>query len=68
MLAPPLEGSFDIEDANLPIKSTLKDGTPEQLPLLTQEEAASTNLNASEKGMVRQISMLRSVSICQGNN
>ncbi|KAE8098975.1 hypothetical protein FH972_016994 [Carpinus fangiana] len=53
MLAPPLEGSFDIEDVNLPIKSTLKDGTPEQLPLLTQEEAASTTLNASEKGMMK---------------
>jgi hypothetical protein len=55
MLAPPLEGTFDIEDVNLPIKSSPKDGTPEQLPLLTDEEAASTNLNASEKGMVRQI-------------
>lgn len=55
MLAPPLEGTFDIEDVNLPIKSPPKDGTPEQLPLLTHEEAASTNLNASGKGMVRQI-------------
>ncbi|XP_059427993.1 protein PIN-LIKES 6 [Corylus avellana] len=53
MLAPPLEGSFDIEDVSLPIKSNLKDGTSEQLPLLTQEEAASTNLNASEKGMMK---------------
>jgi hypothetical protein len=48
MLAPPLEGTFDIEDVNLPIKSSPKDGTPEQLPLLTDEEAASTNLNVEK--------------------
>ncbi|GLT69566.1 hypothetical protein SLA2020_417070 [Shorea laevis] len=53
MLAPPLEGTFDIEDGNLPIKSPLKDGPPDQLPLLTHEEAESTNLNASEKGKIK---------------
>jgi hypothetical protein len=54
MLAPPPEGTFDIEDGNLPIKSPPKeDGIAEQVPLLTQEEAASTKSNVSEKGKVR---------------
>ena len=49
-----VEGTFDIENGNLPIKSPPKeDGAAEQVPLLTQEEAASTKSNASEKGKVR---------------
>lgn len=55
MLAPPPEGTFDIDDGNIPIKNAPKDGTPEQVPLLTHEEAASTNVNTSGKGKVRQI-------------
>lgn len=55
MLAPPSEGTFDIDDGNLPMKSPPKDGSPEQVPLLTQEEAASTNSNALPKGKVRKI-------------
>lgn len=47
MLAPPPEGTFDIEDGNLPIKDPPKDATAEQLPLLTHEEAASVNSTAS---------------------
>lgn len=54
MLSPPPEGTFDIEDENLPIKNLTKDGTPDQVPLLTQEEAASTNSNDLHKGKVRQ--------------
>ena len=54
MLAPPPEGTFDIDDGNLPIKNPPKeDGIAEQVPLLTQEEAASTKSNVSEKGKVR---------------
>lgn len=57
MLAPPPEGSFDIDDGNLPIKGPLReDGGPEQVPLLTQEEAAiQTNSNASKVTKVRII-------------
>ncbi|GAV86485.1 hypothetical protein CFOL_v3_29915 [Cephalotus follicularis] len=36
MLAPPPEGTFDIEESRVPIKSPPKDATPEQAPLLTQ--------------------------------
>ncbi|KAJ7961029.1 Auxin efflux carrier family protein [Quillaja saponaria] len=53
MLAPPPEGTFDIEDANLPTKCTPKDGSPEQLPLLTQEEDASTNSIDSKKTKIK---------------
>lgn len=55
MLAPPSEGTFDIEDGSLPMKSPLKDSSLEQLPLLTLEEAESTNLNALPERKVRQI-------------
>lgn len=44
MLAPPPEGTFDIEDRDIPLKSSskdssqaLKDSPSEQVPLLTQE-------------------------------
>ncbi|KAB1224684.1 putative transporter C5D6.04 [Morella rubra] len=53
MLSPPPEGTFDIEDENLPIKNLTKDGTPDQVPLLTQEEAASTNSNDLHKGKIK---------------
>ncbi|XP_062073074.1 protein PIN-LIKES 6 [Humulus lupulus] len=50
MLAPPPEGSFDIDDGNLPIKGPSKEdgSSPEQVPLLTHEEALQTNSNASK--------------------
>ncbi|KAF5747691.1 putative auxin:hydrogen symporter [Tripterygium wilfordii] len=54
MLAPPPEGSFDIDDASLPVKNTPKDSTPEQVPLLTAE-AAPTDSNASKKGKIKEI-------------
>lgn len=48
MLAPPCEGSFDIEDGSLPIKGPPKEGgSAEQVPLLTHEEAVQTNSNNS---------------------
>ncbi|GMH30087.1 hypothetical protein Nepgr_031930 [Nepenthes gracilis] len=37
MLAPPAEGTFDIDDANLPIKNLPNNAAPEQVPLLTQD-------------------------------
>ncbi|WCJ27884.1 Auxin efflux carrier family protein [Euphorbia peplus] len=44
MLAPPIEGTFDIsEEGNLPIKAPPKDGVPEQVPLLPQEEVETPN-------------------------
>ncbi|KAF8397064.1 hypothetical protein HHK36_018702 [Tetracentron sinense] len=48
MLAPPPEGTFDIEDGNIPIKSPLNNG-PEQLPLIVHEPEP-TDSNTSKKG------------------
>jgi len=52
MLAPPPEVTFDIEDANLSIKSPAKDAPPEQVPLLLQEDAPE-ELDALKGGKVR---------------
>ncbi|KAI8015647.1 Protein PIN-LIKES 6 [Camellia lanceoleosa] len=52
MLAPPSEGSFDIEDMNIPIKNPPKESTPEQDPLLTQE-VVPTNSDAPKKGRIK---------------
>ncbi|THG02071.1 hypothetical protein TEA_012654 [Camellia sinensis var. sinensis] len=49
MLEPPPEGTFDIEDRNLPIKYTAKDSTPVETPLLT-EEVVPTDSEAPKKG------------------
>jgi hypothetical protein len=39
MLAPPPEGTFDIDKERLPLKSSEKvDSSPEQAPLLGREE------------------------------
>ncbi|KAF5737316.1 putative auxin:hydrogen symporter [Tripterygium wilfordii] len=54
MLAPPPEGTFDIDVASLPVKNQPKDGTPEQVPLLT-EDAAPTDSDASKKGKIKEI-------------
>ncbi|KAJ4978188.1 hypothetical protein NE237_008968 [Protea cynaroides] len=53
MLAPPPEGTFDIEDKNLPIKGPPKNGAPEQVPLLVREPE-STDSNAINKGKVKE--------------
>lgn len=58
MLAPPSEGTFDIEDRDLPLKNSPKDSTQEQVPLLTQE-AMPTNSDAPKMRMVRTL-----LSIC----
>ncbi|THG11120.1 hypothetical protein TEA_019223 [Camellia sinensis var. sinensis] len=52
MLEPPPEGTFDIEDRNLPIKYTAKDSTPVETPLLT-EEVVPTNSDAPKKGKIK---------------
>ncbi|KAL7265764.1 hypothetical protein ACSBR1_003525 [Camellia fascicularis] len=52
MLAPPSEGTFDIEDMNIPIKNPPKESTPEQDPLLTQE-VVPTNSDAPNKGRIK---------------
>ncbi|CAL5373813.1 unnamed protein product [Camellia sinensis] len=52
MLEPPPEGTFDIEDRNLPIKSTAKDSTLVETPLLT-EEVVPTDSDAPKKGKMR---------------
>lgn len=52
MLEPPPEGTFDIEDRNLPIKYTAKDSTPVETPLLT-EEVVPTDSDAPKKGKIK---------------
>ncbi|XWS13012.1 hypothetical protein CRYUN_Cryun36dG0001200 [Craigia yunnanensis] len=52
MFAPPPEGTFDLEDANLPLKSSQKDASPEHVPLLMQE-AAPMNSDNSKKGKIK---------------
>ncbi|OAY41676.1 protein PIN-LIKES 6 [Manihot esculenta] len=59
MLAPPPEGTFDIEDGNLPLKSPAKDAppkdaAPEQVPLLTQEDDKPIDSNAPKQGKIRR--------------
>ncbi|XP_047334659.1 protein PIN-LIKES 6 [Impatiens glandulifera] len=62
MLAPPPEGTFDIEEKDLPIKFSIKDNSqknsgpkdtssPEQVPLLSH--VASENLDTPAKGKIK---------------
>ncbi|XP_048320185.1 protein PIN-LIKES 6 [Ziziphus jujuba] len=54
MLAPPPEGTFDIEDGCLPMKAPPKDNsTPEQVPLLTQGEEELINSNSSKRTKIK---------------
>lgn len=60
MLAPPPEGTFDVEEQNLPTKNPPKsscsnpaeDSSPEQVPLLT-EEATSTKSSVSKEEKIK---------------
>ncbi|KAL6988238.1 Protein PIN-LIKES 6 [Sarracenia purpurea var. burkii] len=52
MLEPPIEGTFDIEEKNLPLKSSPNGGTPEQVPLLT-EEVIPTKSEAPKKEKIK---------------
>ncbi|KAJ8753906.1 hypothetical protein K2173_000160 [Erythroxylum novogranatense] len=53
MLAPPPEGTFDIEDGHIPIKDPSKDAASEQVPLLADDEE-QTHLNSSTKGKIKR--------------
>lgn len=54
MLAPPPEGTFDIDNESFSIKNTTTNGLPEQAPLLTREEELNlTAPNASRNWKVR---------------
>ncbi|KAJ4832522.1 Protein PIN-LIKES 6 [Turnera subulata] len=56
MLAPPPEGTFDIDDGVLPIKNPPNDAAaapPEQVPLLTEENGQEES-NASKSGKIKQ--------------
>ncbi|KAH1047375.1 hypothetical protein J1N35_038159 [Gossypium stocksii] len=53
MLAPPVEGTFDLEDASLPLKIPQKDVSPEQAPLLVQEDAPVDSDNSDMKGKIK---------------
>ncbi|MBA0570313.1 hypothetical protein Golob_003990 [Gossypium lobatum] len=53
MLAPPVEGTFDLEDASLPLKIPQKDVSPEQAPLLVQEDASVDSDNLDTKGKIK---------------
>ncbi|KAG5550825.1 hypothetical protein RHGRI_015696 [Rhododendron griersonianum] len=54
MLAPPSEGTFDIEDRGLPLKNSPKDSTQEQVPLLMQE-AMPTNSDAPKIRKIKDL-------------
>ncbi|KAE9447507.1 hypothetical protein C3L33_20593, partial [Rhododendron williamsianum] len=54
MLAPPSEGTFYIEDRDLPLKNSPKDSTQEQVPLLTQE-AMPTNSDAPKIRKIKDL-------------
>ncbi|OVA02201.1 Auxin efflux carrier [Macleaya cordata] len=55
MLAPPPEGTFDIGERILPVKGNANadSGTPEQVPLLPEEEPETTDSNNSKHGKIR---------------
>ena len=64
MLAPPPEGTFDIDHESLPLKSGAKsDGSHVQVPLLTEEEAIPTEPNVPETRKVR-ITWYTDIDIC----
>lgn len=51
MFAPPPEGTFDLDDVSLPLKSSQKDDSSEHVPLLMEEDAPMDSDN-SKKGKV----------------
>lgn len=54
MLAPPPEGTFDIDEAGIPIKNPQKENSlPEQVPLLAQE-AGPVAFSTSKRGKVKE--------------
>ncbi|KAJ4704186.1 Auxin efflux carrier family protein [Melia azedarach] len=59
MLAPPPEGTFDIDEASLPIKNSSKDDTtaPEQVPLLNDDSVPSYS-DVPKRGKMAEILIL----------
>ncbi|CAJ1813531.1 unnamed protein product [Sphenostylis stenocarpa] len=57
MLAPPPEGTFDIDIESVPLKSApMGDATLEQIPLLVKEEGvSSTSQNTSKKWEIKDL-------------
>ncbi|CAL5192519.1 unnamed protein product [Lathyrus oleraceus] len=60
MLAPPPEGTFDIDHERLPLKSSTakSDGPPEQAPLIAQEEEDENHLEASSNSGKSKIKLI----------
>ncbi|XP_057540067.1 protein PIN-LIKES 6 [Amaranthus tricolor] len=58
MLAPPPEGTFDVEGGPLPIKNQSHNRTtaPEQVPLLSQDPGSNIS-NVSNKGKIKEFLM-----------
>lgn len=52
MLAPPPEGTFDIDEQSLPIKNPRDEKTPGQVPLLTHEEHVEEEEETDENEVV----------------
>lgn len=52
MLAPPPEGTFDIDHERLPLKNSTpkSDGPPEEAPLIAQEEEENNLAGSSNSG------------------
>ncbi|KAF9595830.1 hypothetical protein IFM89_005316 [Coptis chinensis] len=55
MLAPPSEGTFDIDDGLLPIKNAPSNNTAEQVPLLPTPEPEPIVANTSKPGKISEI-------------
>ncbi|KAK1321578.1 hypothetical protein QJS10_CPA03g00028 [Acorus calamus] len=53
MLAPPPEGSFDCtEEQRISIKNPSKDAAPEQVPLITQRESETSEMQRLKRGKI----------------
>ncbi|GMI93111.1 PIN-LIKES 6 [Hibiscus trionum] len=53
MFAPPVEGTFDLEEAILPCKIPQQDASSEYTPLLEQEDAPMDSDNSNNKGKIK---------------
>ncbi|XVE84293.1 hypothetical protein DITRI_Ditri17bG0001300 [Diplodiscus trichospermus] len=49
MFAPPPEGTFDLEDVDLPLKNPQREASPEHVPLLTQEAEPKDSDNSKKE-------------------
>ncbi|XP_058739845.1 protein PIN-LIKES 6 [Vicia villosa] len=60
MLAPPPEGTFDIDHERLPLKNSTpkSDGPPEEAPLIAQEEEEENNLAGSSNSGKSKIKLI----------